>query len=293
VRPASGGTAARNRAIAQARAVAHVVLISARVKPSPSFAFLLLVAACHGTSPSSPDAAPIIDASGPDAFSCDHGYWMAHVSCVGDQAAEEWEAPASTSHTCAQHGIDHATCAQGCAVNGDLTLRGQSNAQQDLFVMGDHLASLCKETPVAKVGDACSGEGTPCFPTRAELAPDGTVAGQTYLVCGKSLRCEARPAPTVPGYLTACDAATLAQYGKSGVNGVVAAGTDHECLLAWDAAASVITSGVTIACVADSQCPTGALCDDAMTVLSPTTAKATAVCKPGPHGTLTPAMLTH
>jgi len=134
------------------------------------------------------------------------------------------------------------------------------------------------------------------------LNNDGTVAGQDYLTCVNHV-CASSPAPTIPNYLAACDAATIAQYGTPNTTGAVVipfntastapyspAQNPWVCLLAWDVAGQVSTNGVTHACIGDWQCPANALCDDQIAVLAPNRAKV-GVCKPGPRGTLTPAML--
>jgi hypothetical protein len=82
-----------------------------------------------------------------------------------------------------------------------------------------------------------------------------------------------------------CDSATLSMYGTSGVNGGIGV-----CLLAWDDATQSVASGITRSCMGDWECPAGALCDDQITALD--LSGTLALCKPGPRGTLTPAMLS-
>jgi hypothetical protein len=159
-------------------------------------------------------------------------------------------------------------------------------------------AALCSETPEAKPGDACDhystetyGAGSPhhpCLPTRAQVGSDGSVIGQTYLACGADDVCVAAAAPAVPSYLAPCAATVVSQWGGPGVTGLVTGG---DCLLAWDETNQRMTSGTTILCLGDWECPEHALCDGSLPVLDyPGVTQA--VCKPGPRGTLTPAMLT-
>jgi hypothetical protein len=67
---------------------------------------------------------------------------------------------------------------------------------------------------------------------------------------------------------------------------------DHRtaCLLAFDPVTQVVASGITRRCIGDWQCPEHALCDDQIPRL--VGGDPIAVCKPGPRGTLTPAMLS-
>lgn len=238
----------------------------------------LAFAACdpHGGS-SQPDA-------GGAGYVCAGPYQS--VACFGGTATGTIAWDRSTSRTLACPEKDKtitATCAQGCAVDVNRSSIGSGDP-----VVADP-ALLCADTPAAKVGDAC-GPQQPCLPTRAILAADGTVTGQTYLACGAGGTCVEAAAPTIPGYLQACDATTVATYGVADATGLVVLG-DQACLIAWDAAAGAATSGVTRACVGDWECPAGGLCDDRLTRLDAQTGTIVAVCKPGPRGTLTPAML--
>lgn len=208
-------------------------------------------------------------------------------SCVGADATVSIRGGGTTSQTlhCNENDRDyHAVCDNGCAPARTAGTPTVGDPDPTL---------LCDTTTYAAVGDACDLTSHPCLPTHATVGPDGTVIGQTYLTCDSgTLKCVAAPAPIVTGYLEACDAATIARYGTTGVNGavVVDPSTDQACMLAWDAAAGAITSGSTITCVGDWQCPEGALCDDRIAPLA--NDAAVAVCKPGPRGLLTPAMLT-
>ena len=234
------------------------------------------------------------------------------ASCEGDMASTVIElGGGSTSLTlCHAPGFGNGVTCQSCA--RDAHLETTADEVGDYI---DHPEVLCAETPEAAVGDFChapvytretsypyvtvSGD-VPCLPTRARLNPDGTVAGQDYLACDPSdNRCVAAAAPTITGYFETCAPAVLAQYGTSGAVGVVHLGAasgalggpaPEACLIAWDATAQAPTSGMTIECIGDWDCPAGSLCDDEIPKLS--APYPIAVCKPGPRGTLTPAMLT-
>jgi hypothetical protein len=164
--------------------------------------------------------------------------------------------------------------------------------------------SLCVDTPEAMIGDACNGMDQECLPTRAHVATDGTVTDQQYLRCDYTTStCVAASAPVFedanrqPFYLTRCADLTLTQYGVDGVNGTVLTGGYDvpgryaACLLAWDAATQTVASGLTATCYGDWECPTGALCDGSVNLIA-TAGMHVAVCKPGPRGMLTPAMLS-
>ena len=180
--------------------------------------------------------------------------------------------------------VSHATCTQGCIVETVVT--GASNT---LPTADPGL--LCAERPSKKVGDACTDV---CWPTRAELAADGTVTGQTYLACDHTTStCVAAPAPVIPGYLKASCDPNATSAVSSGVGYIE--GTQYEqvysyppCLIVWSG--GVQYSGATIACLGDWDCPDGSLCDDQLDLL--TGYRPFAVCKPGPKGVLTPAMLS-
>ncbi|HLL25707.1 MAG TPA: hypothetical protein VK427_26400, partial [Kofleriaceae bacterium] len=186
-----------------------------------------------------------------------------------------------------------ATCTQGCAVDTSLREFAPTSNQGALrssipkFLFAPRV--LCAETPQAAVGDSCKLNGTmPCLPTRAQLAADGTVTGQTYLVCGADEKCAAAPAPVIPQYLEPCAPSYITQYGHPGVNAFATTGSGA-CLLAWNTATQAVATGRTTKCVGDWDCPAGSLCDDQ--VVSVHFNDFSAVCKPGPRGVLTPAML--
>lgn len=193
---------------------------------------------------------------------------------------------AGTHSMCGYENTGTAQCASGCAAESKVALSGTTDWEIASF--GKNAAILCAETPEAQVGAACMVNwGSPCLPTRAHLNADGTVASQTYLHCSQTGRCELGGAPIIASYLQPCDAMTLATYGTSGANG--RAGT---CLLAWDSAMQRITSGQSRICLGDWDCPAGSLCDDQITALDTPPPPRLAICKPGPRGTLTPAMLS-
>ena len=243
----------------------------------------LAVAAC--TSPEEPQQPPQ-----PPPYLCDGPF--SSLSCAGGAAVGSSAYGRSTSRTIACPLPDQrftATCAQGCAI-----------AQQGTWSAIDATALadprvLCAETPAAKVGDPCDAQ-RPCLPTRAVIAADGTVSGQTYLACGAGGTCVEAAPPTIAGFLGPCTAAVVQQFGIAGATGYVELGGGgydaggDVCLIAWDAAAKAPASGVSHTCAGDWDCPAGALCDDRLGELNGV--GQAAVCKPGPRGTLTPAMLT-
>lgn len=237
---------------------------------------IVALAACHRGATSPPDARDFYVCAGP----------YQTVQCVGGTATGRlaWDRSTSRTRACPEKDrTTSATCAQGCAVEASRTTIGTGDP------LVDAPSLLCAETPAAAVGDPC-GATRPCLPTRATLAADGTVTGQTYLACGAGGTCVAAAAPTIDRYLQACDASTIATYGVAGATGIVDLGGGQACLIAWDAAAGAPTSGVTRACVGDWECPISALCDDRLVQLT-ASAGPIAVCKPGPRGSLTPAML--
>jgi len=106
----------------------------------------------------------------------------------------------------------------------------------------------------------------------------------------------------IDGFLQPCDAWVMSMFG-AGVNGVYAELWTTQsvgppsippdgCLLAWDDATQTLTSGKTIKCIGDWQCPVGTLCDDQLMFVLPYASDHPGFCKPGPRGTLTPAMLS-
>jgi hypothetical protein len=179
-----------------------------------------------------------------------------------------------------------AVCASGCAVQSQMTLEWSYDAR-DLYQLGHAAPVLCAETPEKRAGDPCDLLGTnPCWPTRARVNADGTVAGQDYLQCNAGA-CAPTAAPVVSGYLAPCSAP---HQEAAGVNGVVVNAVDG-CLLAWDATTQTVFTGATRVCIGDWQCPAGSLCDDQVTNLAGG-GTPIGVCKPGPRGVLTPAMLS-
>jgi hypothetical protein len=216
----------------------------------------------------------------------------ASLSCVDGRATGSIAYDRTTSRTLACPEQDHrysATCgAAGCLVEG---FYAPTSARAAAALRNPSL--LCADTPEAQVGDACDADH-PCLPTRAHLADDGTVSGQTYLDCDTaSATCVAVAPPGLTGYLQACSADVVARLGAAGVNGYVLPYYSPEvCLIAWDEATHTAASGRSTLCFGDWQCPEGSLCDDGLTPLDTFSGQG-AVCKPGPRGRLTPAMLSH
>lgn len=170
------------------------------------------------------------------------------------------------------------TCAEGCAVEGSMPWGGWPTPWPSA-------QAFCVNGPEKAVGDACGF----CIPTRAVLAADGTVESMTYLRCESGM-CAATTAPLVAGFLQSCGAAVVAPHQSPGVNGLVATGSAGVyCLIAWDSGTNTARSGVTRQCMGDWFCPEGSLCDDDIARLD--AGPKMGVCKPGPRGTLTPAML--
>jgi hypothetical protein len=212
------------------------------------------------------------------------------ASCQGGTASVDtlfYYMGAGSHSNCGYENKATVQCASGCGAESALALSGTTDWEIASF--GKDAALLCAETPEAQVGAACLPNfGSPCLPTRAHLNADGTVASQAYLHCDPaSYRCAVASPPVVASYLQPCDTTTLATYGKTDANG--RAGT---CLLAWDSAMQRITSGQTRICLGDWDCPAGSLCDDQITALDTPPPPRLAICKPGPRGTLTPAMLS-
>jgi len=246
------------------------------------------------------DANELPDAAAPDAYqympppqiSCAGAPEIGSASCMTGSASTNvyrYFSMGGTHSMCfEQLQKDSAQCSAGCAIETSLMLGSPDVAEIEYFGSAAHV--LCAETPEPHIGDACSTTGpAPCLPTRAQVASDGTVTGQSYLAC-VSGTCQAAAAPPVANYLQACDSQTLATYGMEGVNGTIAYGGKIACLLAWDEASQSVKSGVTRWCVGDWQCPSGSLCDDEVFPAGNT--MRAAVCKPGPRGVLTPAMLS-
>jgi hypothetical protein len=255
--------------------VARVVLRRGLVRSTMLLPFVL-AAACGGNPSVDPSLCPVITSA---------------ASCTGNRV-DAWvtfQGAIPTHHLeCAQ--LDRnasATCADGCAVEATGMW-----TQRDGEVL-DAPAILCAETPVAKAGDYCDDQA-PCLPTRVRLATDGTVIGQDYLTCDDTKhQCVADIPPTIPSYLAACDASVVSTYGRPNATGfAVADSMGGVCLIAWDTTTNATVSGISRACLGDWDCPASALCDDGLTRLD-SASDAVAVCKPGPRGVLTPAMLAH
>jgi hypothetical protein len=200
-------------------------------------------------------------------------------SCSGSESrVTQTYGPVSPMYSCTWPAFDAtATCASGCAVEGMMSWNGINT------IIAVPPQVFCAEAIEARIGDTCANA---CRPTRAALAADGTVMSMTYLGCGSGW-CQTVPAPTVIGYLEPCSAALVAQYGTTNASGLVAGG--EVCLIAWDGGAGAARSGRTIQCLGDWFCPQGSLCDDEIVRLDG--GSPVGVCKPGPRGTLTPAIL--
>ena len=172
-----------------------------------------------------------------------------------------------------------ASCAGGCAVSVDMQWL-------PTYAALAHPAILCAETPAAKAGDPCTNQADDCLPTRAQLAADGTVSAQDYLTCSAGA-CVHAAAPVVAHYLERCGNVDDYAVGTVGVS----YGSAGSCLVAWDPARGAMTSGQTIECAGDWACPSGSLCDDQIADARGSATKL-GVCKPGPRGVLTAAMLS-
>jgi hypothetical protein len=255
---------------------------------------LLLLVSCEVKTHERPDALP--DATGtPPTFCVCTAIPLYHATC-GQGAAETrfdcYSMGAGTSSMCYEkYAGEEVQCTSGCAVTGFKTVAVTDAQASQLKAFVSNASVLCAETPVAQVGDACDSSGShPCLPTRAQLAADGTVASQSYLACAETGQCVAAAAPVIAGYLQPCDPATLTSYGVVDANGAVASYISA-CLLAWNSNTQAITSGRTISCIGDWECPEGSLCDDMIVdLMSPS--QRLNVCKPGPRGVLTPGMLS-
>ena len=235
---------------------------------------VVAVGGCGGSSErGSPDAAPSpgdgVCECFPD-FVCTHGQ-VDHVFSRG--------LPCTYANACG----DTYTCTNGCTVDTRIDT-------MDVRIGNPPLPVFCAETPSAQVGDPC-GLDDDCLPTRAETAADGSVT-QAYLACDfVAHTCAAAPAPVVPGYLAPCPASAATVAAGPNVYGMVSADADGldsrwVCLVAWDAGASALVSGVTVPCSGDWDCPDGALCDDRLPRLTAAYLPAPlAVCRPGgPRG---------
>jgi hypothetical protein len=200
--------------------------------------------------------------------------------------------PVSTCSMCRRPPVViEAQCTNGCVIETAMSTGyiGDSASQVRFTPQ-----MLCAETPRAQVGAPCTSTNAACYPTSAELNPDGTVASNPFLACVMGV-CTVTPNPPIAQYLAACPSATLAAFGMPNVNGVVGGLTQpahpYPCLLAWDSTTNTVASGITNLCAGDWDCSAEALCDGSLTVIAGPYTKL-GVCKPGPRGTLTPAMLT-
>jgi hypothetical protein len=217
---------------------------------------------------------------------------MVSLGCSGGVAngTITYQGGTSLTNACAAaHDFDdNVTCQGGCYLNVQTANPYGIDGKAILDP-----AALCAATPEAQVGDACDDNHL-CLPTRAQLAADGTVTGQSYLACVNGT-CAASTQPTVLGYLAKCAPAILAtetaQSAPHADVDTIDIPYGGYCLVAWDAATQRAATGITVGCMGDWDCPDHALCDDHIT-LTGGGADRPGVCKPGPKGTLTPAMLS-
>lgn len=143
-------------------------------------AFVVLVVAC-GDNRTAPDAAIAIDARADASIdaACET---RAFASCTNAVARVSIEAPTG----CAAPIVHEYTCTTSCSLTFDRIDLGRGTMIEFEPVV------LCAETPAMFPGAPCGP--TLCLPTRAQLATDGTVIGQQYIVCGEET-CIPRPAP--------------------------------------------------------------------------------------------------
>jgi hypothetical protein len=243
---------------------------------------LALVAGCKGHA-GTPDSGY----EWPQPPDCTE-HWSLTLTCIGDQASGTLVGYTSsgTAH-CPSGGMEtwSATCAQGCAVQGSLEVESGGTGPEPPWIHDPGL--LCAERASTKVGDPCTDE---CWPTRADLAADGTVTGQTYLVCDSTtMTCREWPGPG--GWLPSpCDSSLSSQLPPGTTGYRIPVASTQACLVAWDSTNQPVTAS-TSQCIGDWQCPTSTLCDDHLVDLDDAT-QVHGVCKPGPKGVLTPAMLS-
>jgi hypothetical protein len=216
-------------------------------------------------------------------FSCNAGAARAHsVWGWGGSPETACDLPPETST---------ATCASGCAIEGVVRIHGGTFPTPWGWWRAD-ASVLCAEAPARAVDEACVWETDACVPTRSVMNDDGTVRGHTYLDCEPSTgRCAPVNPPVIERYMERCDAAIEAQHGGAGISAAVVtdAARSIACLLTWDDATQSVRSGITRWCLADWQCPLYSLCD--ADIRDPGGFAGPPVCKRGPRGMLTPALL--
>ncbi|HTL31602.1 MAG TPA: hypothetical protein VL326_00680 [Kofleriaceae bacterium] len=223
--------------------------------------------------------------------SCQPGYVQGTWRCEGSSASfyvTNYYQGAGTHSMCTSVLVSSSvTCAAGCAVQGSISLSGAA-AFPAVTAFGNNAAVLCAETPPAHDGDACGSNH--CLPTRAAVDANGIVVGQDYLQCNSSNnRCSTSAAPPRMTYMDPCDPNDVTTYAVPNATGAAGSGS-NVCLIAWDDAAQKSVWNQTTQCMGDWQCPAQMLCDDQLPRL-PSSASTIGVCKPGPRGTLTPAMV--
>jgi hypothetical protein len=250
-----------------------------------------LVIGCGGGSDSPPDAAR------PDArvISTACQLVVGRVECKAGIAHASFVFLASADVQCERPGIrvEH-TCSAGCNPGLQRVAGGYTTVPFQFYA--DNLALLCTDAPEAQSGQACAietAELPTCIPTRARLAGDGTVESQPFLRCDNGTCVARQPAPDL---LVPCDAALVATYAAPNVVGVINVYQANEventtCVLAWDSGTQQPRHRKARACIGDWNCPAGMLCDAELTMLE-AQGEHLAVCKFGPRGVLTPAMLT-
>jgi hypothetical protein len=210
------------------------------------------------------------------------------ASCIGNVAKVRTQYfPMGSTNNCSKaDSFSTSTCTQGCRIEATYP---PNRSFGSLSALNGKQALLCSEND-ATIGTPCD-DAIACDATRAAVASDGTVT-QIYLKCGAEKTCEpATPPPTWTASLAACDAATKTQYGVADVNGAKALTDRTACLLAWDATTSTAATAVTKYCIFDSQCPSNAMCDTEIASIADNFTGGFGVCKPGPRGVLSPAML--
>jgi hypothetical protein len=189
-------------------------------------------------------------------------------------------------------------CTSGCALESATKIEwtfGWPSQEYlaSVYAIALNPAVLCAETPDAQTGDACTSSAEvsaapACMPTRAQLDGNGGVASQSYLQCDGTGHCAPSSPPVISNYLKVCSVTPM--NGVSGVMSTTQLPSLDACLVAWDDATQTMASGKTVQCAGDWACPAGSLCDRVPVV--GTASAMLAVCKPGPRGTLTPAMLS-
>lgn len=258
--------------------MARPVLVITRVRALLVILLASLLVGCDGGKDTPGDART---GPGKPPPNCMHDTTIACLDSVASFVVRYFDA---ANHCQVPADVHVVPCAMGCTVEGQVLYQFDTDESRRLM---SNLAALCAETPEAMVGAVCAGLGSTCIPTRSALNMDGTVAGRTDLRCDGTCVVKSSnmwaPAP--------CEA-SITQNAAPGVIGFLPIGfLPDGCLLAWNETTQKVASARTRACVGDWQCSNDALCDDQIPILPAGSTKRFAVCKPGPRGTLTPAML--